>query len=331
MAFHHAGQYASYFGIDIDNVWKVGGWSAGDNAYRLWHEGNSFSYEPNQNDLNTQGRKLRASDLTADRGNGSGVMGFPGGHQFYYDTAKIRVLSTSMAIDQYLSVGTASNLTPLYVKIAGDYNFINYLNGGTDPVIGYINDAFTAWQNWSLAALQTVQPFVDNTLWMGAPGRRWSLIYAVNGTIQTSDARVKKNVADSVLGLDFINGLRPVSYQWLNDGNVVTREPTGEVEDVPGYIDPDGTVVPPTTRPVLQQVITPTPGTQTHFGLVAQEVRQAVLAVGVAIDTFGGFVPPHKADPEGLFGLNYGEFIAPLIKAVQELSVKVRVLEGKPA
>ena len=39
MAFHRPGAYASYFGLDSDNVWKVGGWSAGANSYKIWHEG----------------------------------------------------------------------------------------------------------------------------------------------------------------------------------------------------------------------------------------------------------------------------------------------------
>ena len=40
MSFHRGGTYASYFGLDTDNQWKVGGWSAGAVAHKLWHEGN---------------------------------------------------------------------------------------------------------------------------------------------------------------------------------------------------------------------------------------------------------------------------------------------------
>lgn len=41
MCFHRPGVYASYFGIDSDNVWKFGGWSAGAAAYPIWHQGNA--------------------------------------------------------------------------------------------------------------------------------------------------------------------------------------------------------------------------------------------------------------------------------------------------
>lgn len=40
MAFHRPGYYASYFGLDTDNNWAVGGWSAGAVRNRIWHEGN---------------------------------------------------------------------------------------------------------------------------------------------------------------------------------------------------------------------------------------------------------------------------------------------------
>jgi len=42
MTFHRTGSFASGFGLDIDNKWKVGGWSMGANAYQILHEQNSF-------------------------------------------------------------------------------------------------------------------------------------------------------------------------------------------------------------------------------------------------------------------------------------------------
>jgi hypothetical protein len=41
MAFHRHGYYAAHFGIDTDNIWKVGGWSMGASAHTLWHSGNA--------------------------------------------------------------------------------------------------------------------------------------------------------------------------------------------------------------------------------------------------------------------------------------------------
>ena len=40
MTFHRPNNYASFFGIDTDNKWKVGGYSAGAVAYEIYHQGN---------------------------------------------------------------------------------------------------------------------------------------------------------------------------------------------------------------------------------------------------------------------------------------------------
>jgi hypothetical protein len=46
MQFHRPGAYAAYFGLDSDNVWKVGGWSMGANSYPILHSNNYNSYAP---------------------------------------------------------------------------------------------------------------------------------------------------------------------------------------------------------------------------------------------------------------------------------------------
>jgi hypothetical protein len=40
LSFHRPGSFAANFGLDTDNVWKVGGWSMGDVAYPIYHAGN---------------------------------------------------------------------------------------------------------------------------------------------------------------------------------------------------------------------------------------------------------------------------------------------------
>jgi hypothetical protein len=66
-------------------------------------------------------------------------------------------------------------------------------------------------------------------------------------------------------------------------------------------------------------------GSRTHYGLIAQEVKSVLDAAGVA--DFGGWVISDVADPEGQQALRYEEFISPLIKAVQELTARVKILE----
>lgn len=63
--------------------------------------------------------------------------------------------------------------------------------------------------------------------------------------------------------------------------------------------------------------------TKEHHGLSAQEVKAVTDELGVE---FGGHVYDAETD---VHGLNYAEFIAPLIRAVQELAQRMEQLEGE--
>lgn len=59
----------------------------------------------------------------------------------------------------------------------------------------------------------------------------------------------------------------------------------------------------------------------THIGLIAQDLQNT---------PFSNLVVEHThSDGEKVLGINYIEMIPPLIKAVQELSARIVVLEGR--
>jgi hypothetical protein len=66
--------------------------------------------------------------------------------------------------------------------------------------------------------------------------------------------------------------------------------------------------------------------TRTHYGLIAQDVAEAAASLGV---DFGGHVLADPSDPASQQALRYDQFIAPLVKAVQELAERVDRLEGR--
>jgi hypothetical protein len=68
-------------------------------------------------------------------------------------------------------------------------------------------------------------------------------------------------------------------------------------------------------------------GDRTHYGLIAQQVKSVLDEANIA--DFGGWVISDVNDSEGQQALRYEEFISPLIKAVQELTARVKLLEEK--
>jgi hypothetical protein len=139
-----------------------------------------------------------------------------------------------------------------------------------------------------------ITPSTDNSYIFGNSGLRWQALYAANGTIQTSDERDKTDIVDSPLGLDFICKVKPVAYKFKVGKNEVS-------------VDEDG-----------NKVITPIAGTRQHFGVLAQQVKEAVGDVD-----FGGWILTDTKKADSAQGIRYDEFVAPLIKAIQELNAKV--------
>jgi trimeric autotransporter adhesin len=62
-----------------------------------------------------------------------------------------------------------------------------------------------------------VMPWTDNYSTLGGSTNRWTYVYAMNGTIQTSDIRLKTNIRDLSYGLESIMRLEPVSFTWKDE------------------------------------------------------------------------------------------------------------------
>lgn len=144
-------------------------------------------------------------------------------------------------------------------------------------------------------------PLLTNTYSCGTTDLRWTELWTTSGTGQVSDANQKTDVSDCDLGLDFVMALRPVKYRWINRGNTATTQ-----------LDADGLTT--------DTVITPSPGVRYHYGLIAQEVAEAL-----GNHDFAGYIDDAET---GIKGLRYTEFIAPLIAAIQALHERVAQLES---
>jgi hypothetical protein len=126
-------------------------------------------------------------------------------------------------------------------------------------------------------------------------------IFSANAVTVTSDERTKTDIKDSVLGLNLMRLLRAVSY----------RKIVGQIA-----VSDDGN----NTETLM-------PGIRTHYGLLSQQVKEALDTLNLG--DFAGWVLEDVNNPDSAQALRYEQFICPLIKATQELDTKTQVLDTK--
>lgn len=169
----------------------------------------------------------------------------------------------------------------------------------------------------------TFFPIYDNQHSLGAANNRWKAIYAVNGTIQTSDRNKKtaiKSIDDEYIEL--FDKLQPVTFKLVGDEH-----------------------------------------DRTHVGFISQDVKAAMDEVGLTPDDFAAYCRDEKTEtievdetvkredgteevvkssktvpvldkdgnPEYLYSLRYSEFIALNTRMIQENRKKITALKEENA
>ena len=195
-------------------------------------------------------------------------------------------------------IGTSVGNCRIYFGDADDENagIIDY-DHAADDITFFLNG--TGQYEMDSGAFH---PTFDNADDLGRSSNRFDDVRATNGSIITSDRNEKNTIVASDLGLDFVNKLTPVSYKFNNK-------------------------------------------TRTHYGLIAQDIETLLGTLGKSGTDFAGFckdeitirteieedgtpVEVPLETPFDRYSLRYTEFIAPIVKAIQELSAKVTALEG---
>jgi hypothetical protein len=127
---------------------------------------------------------------------------------------------------------------------------------------------------------------------------------SIGGTVNwtaTSDGRFKTNVQSNVPGLDFINKLTPVTYNFDTD----------KLNSFNGTAGLDAA----------------SKAKGTYSGFIAQDVHQAAQDLGY---DFSGVKVPQNPEEE-MYGIRYAEFVVPLVKATQELDQKIATQDAQIA
>lgn len=138
-------------------------------------------------------------------------------------------------------------------------------------------------------------PQVDNAYSFGTAARRWSVVYAATGTINTSDARDKDVEARlGAAAARIVDAVEPVLYRWKVGGMEQVEigvEQVADGEDIEGnplFIE----------RPVTED--RQRPGVRLHAGWVAQDVKAALDAEGIDCGAWGLDTPGDAASRQWL-------------------------------
>ena len=222
--------------------------------------------------------------------------------------------------------------------------FLKFENAAGDTTYGIVgaeqaNNAVIGSGDTGLkidAANDIIRPYTitgtggrDNAIDLGSGSHRYQVVYAGTGAINTSDERLKNNIADTDLGLDFINKLKPKKYK-LNDGKsdrihyglisqdveTVLGDISKATKDFAGFIKTDISAdnkddLDKVTKLIDDNVDPLTGEAYTSDKLKILQDRKTEIE--------------NKNDD--IYALRYEEFISPIIKAIQELSAKVKTLE----
>ena len=141
----------------------------------------------------------------------------------------------------------------------------------------------------TITSYGSIVPWSNNTYDLGSAAYKWRNIYGQAGIVNTSDRNEKFD----------INPLAEV-YSRIFD-----------------------MLVPVTFKYVENS------SNRTHIGLVAQDVKDAVLEAGLTTTEFAGYCEWKNEDETTGCGLRYSEFVAMNIYEIQQLKARIKELEEK--
>jgi len=259
---------------------------------------------------NTTGDRNTAIGYDALTANTTGYRNTASGYYALYRNTT----GTSNSASGYLALysnttgdnNTASGSLALFSNSTGEYNTaLGYqagnviTTGSNNVIIGYNADPSANDAINQIVIGYNATGTGDNEIALGNTS-----ITAIKAQVTSitgySDERIKREISDNTLGLEFIKKLRPVRYKLKNPADYPSEILEGRFSAIPG------------SGPGNVGYIRPQDDENYYDGLIAQEVKSAMDEVGIDWSGWSEDVANGKQ------GLQYGALTVPLIKAVQE-------------
>ncbi len=289
----------------------------GSNNTATGAEALKYNYYGDSNTANGSGA-LFSNQGSNNTANGSGALY---SNTTGYSNVAVGVVALYKNVKSHntIAIGDSSlfnhNGTGNYNTAVGSKSLYNSTNSGGNTAIGFYTLHSTTTGNYNTAlgygansAITTesnstgigydAEPGATNSIAVGNTS-----ITSIKGQVgftTFSDQRFKKNIKEGeVKGLEFINLLRPVTYNTDINAYAKWKEANYGEKDTANW---EGKYDVEKIR---------------FSGFLAQEVEATANKIGY---DFSGVDKPKNS--KDIYGLRYAEFVVPLVKAVQELSIK---------
>ena len=161
----------------------------------------------------------------------------------------------------------------------------------------------------------------SSTLGFQSSGNFWNRLFAENSTYVNSDERNKTEIIDIPYGLNYINTLEPKEYEKVRKivrGCDVCNTPVPEGDECEQCIENEDT-----PNIVDNLDVTGEVEGKKHFGFLAQDLHTTPPEPNKDIA-----LVDYNSDSD-TYAVAYEELIAPLVKAVQELSTQISDLTAR--
>ena len=190
----------------------------------------------------------------------------------------------------------------IYIGRDAGYHSVSSTTGSRNLLIGSFTDGDAAGTSDMIVLGYNVTSTGANNLTFGSGTTDSNIAFGATSISAPSDIRLKEDIQDETVGLEFINELRPVTFRWKKEKDVPS--------DMKAYVaDSEERVM---------------NGKYNH-GFIAQEVK----AVIDKYDTKDGLGLWKEDGKDSRQRIAESELIPFLTKAIQELSAKNNALEAR--
>jgi hypothetical protein len=169
-----------------------------------------------------------------------------------------------------------------------------------NTALGYRAQVYYNHSNVIAVGACSLASGANHTVWGNSSNNVCNCVYAAWSTVSDCRDKTEVETLSSDLGLNLIRKLRPVKFK--NDHRDTYVRECGFK-----YGEKDGTLA----------------GEKEHYGLIAQELNQALTELNVRFDGLG-----HDSNKDA-YRVTYEELIAPVIKSIQELDERLKIVETR--